>query len=357
MVFIYLLSDNLISRKSAISQSILVKRSQWNLIRSSTAKLTESVLLETAEALKARKPIFNKDATNLLNSVKCMGAIVPTSDQQRSRMMLEMKSMVVRYGVPAFWFTLNPSDLRNPLVLKFSGVRVDLAGNIADETSRFNSQFCTVTATMNPSSVECFFHHIVEAFFKYLIVGQSDKEDNHVESGVGGAAGAGAEGAGGAGVGGVFGPVQTYYAAVETNGLGMLHLHGLVCLQSNIGFAKLRERIQKEAVFGKLVVRYLESVIRESVDMASVREVTVGPQSLSMLPPELNSDGWETALEADSNMIAATKQMHSETHMPTCFTYKGGGKGHCRFNKPESIRPESTVSADGVSVFVATMVG
>lgn len=162
VVFIYLVNDHLIRRRSAISHSILVKRSHGNLIRSSTAKLTESVLLDTAKALKARELIFNKDVTNLLNSVKSMGAIVPNSYQQRSRMRVEMKSMVVRYGVPAFWFTLNPSDLRNPLFLKLSGVELDLADNIEDQTCCFPSNFCAVTATMNPSSVASFFHYIVE---------------------------------------------------------------------------------------------------------------------------------------------------------------------------------------------------
>lgn len=91
------------------------------------------------------------------------------------------------------------------------------------------------------------------------MIGLRDDDSNHIESGGGGGGGEG-----------VFGPVQTYYAAVETNGRGMLHLHGLVWLQGNMRFERLRERIQKEAVFGKRVVQYLESVIRESVDIPSI---------------------------------------------------------------------------------------
>ncbi|KAL0630754.1 hypothetical protein Q9L58_010394 [Maublancomyces gigas] len=168
MNLLYLLYDSLMRRQSAIGHSILMKKSSWESVRGQIASLTPDVLLDCAKRLEEQSKLDNPDVTALLNGVKSIGAKVPNSHQQRSRMLVEMKSMVVRYSVSAIWFTLNPSDLRNPLVLKLSGV----VENSRSGTSL--SQFCAVTATMNSVAVASFFHQIITAFFGILVCAKPD---------------------------------------------------------------------------------------------------------------------------------------------------------------------------------------
>lgn len=78
-----------------------MKKSCWEQVRGRIAALTPDVLLDCAKRLEERSKLDNPDVTALLNGVKSIGARVPNSHQQRSRMRVEMKSMVVRYGVPA----------------------------------------------------------------------------------------------------------------------------------------------------------------------------------------------------------------------------------------------------------------
>jgi hypothetical protein len=36
-------------------------------------------------------------------------------------MRAEIQGLLIYKGMPAFWMTINPSDLQNPLVLTFAG--------------------------------------------------------------------------------------------------------------------------------------------------------------------------------------------------------------------------------------------
>jgi len=68
--------------------------------------------------------------------------------------------------MPAFWFTLNPSDLRSPLVLSLAGVALPLD---TQEGSVMAKTFRNVTATMNPVAVAQFFNYVCTAFFTGLV--------------------------------------------------------------------------------------------------------------------------------------------------------------------------------------------
>jgi hypothetical protein len=53
---------------------------------------------------------------------------VPGSFAQKLKLRAEIRGQIIRYGMPAFWVTINPSDLRNPLVLILAGV--EFSGDI-----------------------------------------------------------------------------------------------------------------------------------------------------------------------------------------------------------------------------------
>ena len=63
----------------------------------------------------------------------------------------------------------------------------------------------------------------------------------------------------------IFGRISQYFAAVETNERGALHLHGLLWLQGNMHLSSLLTDIQKEdqASYRDQVVEYIDSVFTE----------------------------------------------------------------------------------------------
>jgi hypothetical protein len=113
--------------------------------------------------------------------------------------------------MPAYWMTINPSDLRNPLVLLLAGVEYS-----ADAFPNATAAIRHATATSNPVAVAQFFNHTCKAIFDGLLGSNTGRV-------------------------GILGQVANTFGMVETNGRGMLHLHALVWLTGNFEFGTLRD--------------------------------------------------------------------------------------------------------------------
>ena len=133
--------------------------------------------------------------------------------------------------MPAFWMTINPSDLRNPLVLILAGIECP-----EDILSSANAAIRHATATSNLVAVAQFFNHICKGIFKGLLRSYTGQI-------------------------GILGEVSNHFGVVETNGRGMLHLHALIWLTGNVAFESLRHRLLQDSTFANRMIRYLEAII------------------------------------------------------------------------------------------------
>jgi hypothetical protein len=228
---------------------------------------------------------------------------------------------MVRFGMPAFWITINPSDLRSPLVIILAGVEYS-----DDILSASNSAIRGATATSNLVAVASFFHYICTAVLEGLFASGR----HHT---------------------GILGDVSNHYGVVETNGRGMLHLHAMVWLKGNLAFANLRSRVLADTGFAIRVLHYLESVIIQSVDESIPLdpETDLSPTCPSASEPESEQD-FHLRLASDSNLVARSKQLHSKSHFATCFKYRptDPSKSTCRFGMPRDILLSSKVDDLGV---------
>lgn len=66
--------------------------------------------------------------------------------------------------MPAFWITINPSNLQNPLIIVLAGV--EYTGDIL---SAANAAIWEAVVTSNPITVAEFFHHICYAVLHGLL--------------------------------------------------------------------------------------------------------------------------------------------------------------------------------------------
>ena len=65
-------------------------------------------------------PVINR----LLVNVRLVSSYNPESFSKKLAMRHILIGHVVLHGAPAFWFTINPTDLNSPLVLRMAGVYV-----------------------------------------------------------------------------------------------------------------------------------------------------------------------------------------------------------------------------------------
>ncbi|KAM4061856.1 PIF1-like helicase [Hirsutella rhossiliensis] len=177
-------------------------------------------------------------------------------------------ALIVRYGVPAIWFTINPNDIMNPEFLRsldkaFKRVRLSVS---------------------DPMSSAVFFHREMTLFFEHYV-------------------NAGGES--------VFGRVSQYYGAVETNERGSLHVHGLLWLEGNAHLSSMLADSDggEQAAYRERIVRYVDSVFSEDLTRKG----------------SAPADQFSASFEEEANFCAGATQIH--THSPTCVKYSSAARG------------------------------
>ncbi|KAJ5318263.1 hypothetical protein N7476_004683 [Penicillium atrosanguineum] len=318
--FMYLLYDMIQLRNSCLGNSLLIKRSQWTSVTRDLNSLNVARLQKAAEELATSQVTSDPLVRRLLKNITAIGVQVPGSFFQKLQMRAELRGLLVREGMPAFWLTINPSDLQNPLVLVLAGVQcsTDLSINVA-------SAIRYATATSDPVAVARFFHYTCKAVLDGLLCSKTTDI-------------------------GILGEVSNYFGVVESNGRGMLHLHTLVWVRGNLDFIRIRDRILADGDFASRMIGFLESVVKHSLhdsheDPDSAISNTTPPSTGSETDSEFIQN-----LSYDSNRVAYTKQLHSKRHTATCFKYRPQRSNNnvCRFGMPRDLLDASKVDEHGI---------
>ncbi|CEO59600.1 hypothetical protein PMG11_04272 [Penicillium brasilianum] len=247
--FMYLLYDVIQLRNSSLGNSLLIKRSQWDSVTRDLNSLNVDRLKKASEELAANQITADPLVRRLLKNITAIGVQVPGSFFQKLQLRAELRGLLVREGMPAFWLTLNPSDLQNPLVLVLAGVQCS-----TERSANVASTIRQATATSDPAAVARFFHYTCKAVLDGLL----GSKPNDI---------------------GILGDVSNYFGVVETNGRGMLHLHALVWLRGNLGFIELRNRILADGQFANRMISFLESVIMHSLHDREPQYVSQSPRA------------------------------------------------------------------------------
>ncbi len=226
----YLVYDIMQHRSASLGYSLLVKSKQWTETQSLISNISHAELCEVVKAVRSTNTCTHPGILALERQVQLVATHVPHSYAKCFQYRLQMLVLMVTKGMPPFWATFNPSDLRCPIVLWLASVDV----GCSESTTL---AFCYATTTINPVAVATFFHETCRGIFDYLLRARSSN-------------------------GGLFGPVSTYFGTVETNGRGILHLHCLVWLKGMPSFSDLRRKIVDEDGFKAQLLFFLDQVIR-----------------------------------------------------------------------------------------------
>src|SRR5271155_3937059 len=118
----YLLYDVIQRRKSALGNSLLVKRGDYKIVQDIISSLTLQQLIAAAQSLRLTQTASDPAIATLRRTIQIVAARVPNSFAQKQEMRLHIRALFIEFGPAAFWLTINPSDLRDPLVLKLAGI-------------------------------------------------------------------------------------------------------------------------------------------------------------------------------------------------------------------------------------------
>ncbi|KAM4064050.1 PIF1-like helicase [Hirsutella rhossiliensis] len=224
------------------------------------------------------------------------------------RMRKKILSLIIRHGVPAIWFTLNPNDITNLVKLRLAH-----RGRDPDEAEAFLRDLGTAykrtqLAISDPMSSAVFFHREMTLFFEhYVNVG----EDEALSTSTG------------------------------SSGWG----------NAGLGEALAGPDTEKQAAYRERIVRYVDSVFSEELDAEGYCAVQAERSATADISSRLDDVARFTdTFDEEANFCAGATQIH--THSATCVKYSLGARARkgdlCRFKAPWRLVERTALTADGV---------
>ncbi|KAF7534594.1 hypothetical protein G7Z17_g13342 [Cylindrodendrum hubeiense] len=319
------------SRNRAVSM-ISVKRPSFAKVERVVQSLTQGQLESAKTELESASRTTDPDINQLLRSLSLYGQRQPMSREARLSLRKKIKSMMLRFGIPGIWFTLNPNDITNPVKLQLAAFRQRDPEAAEALLQSLDGAFKRIRlAISDPLSSAIFFYREIGGFFEHYV--RTGKKS-------------------------VFGCIGQYFAAVETNERGALHLHGLMWHKGNLdlmsSIVEVGAVVADEAAaaaYRDRILSYVDSVFVEDFDESSFRAVRAERSGMpSVAEIMTNRDQLRARFDEEANFCAGTSQIH--THSPTCVKYSVGrlrGSEHsCRFKAPWSLVEKTMFTTDGV---------
>jgi len=207
-VLSFLVFNMLVKSRNRRVSMLSVTRKNFPEVERVVRSLSAEWLERAKEELRDSGKSIDEAVNKLLSCLPLYGLRQPMSKEDRLSMRRKIKSLIIRYGIPAIWFTLNPNDIMNPVKLRMAAYR----SREPEEAEAFLTSLDLAykrarLAISDPISSAIFFHREISMFFEHYV--QTGKDS-------------------------VFGRISQYFGAVETNERGALHVHGLLWLQGNI---------------------------------------------------------------------------------------------------------------------------
>ncbi|KJZ70496.1 hypothetical protein HIM_10125 [Hirsutella minnesotensis 3608] len=301
-VFCFLVFNILLRSTNRRISMVRMARGSFHRLERVYGRLKADRLKRAVEEMRETRTTTDPDILFLLRELSIFGHAQPLSNETRLLMRRKIQAVNIWTGMPAIWITVNPNDVNNPVKMRLSIHRLH--------------------------------EHDTAKELLADLRGRTDQES-------------------------VFGQISHYYATVETNDRGSLHLHGLLLLEDNMQLPSLVDNMAKpeEEGYRAQVVRYLDSVFHECLDEEAGKAVRKERKPIDPVEGIMhNTEALAAVFDKESNYIAYCCQVHSHTYTCIKYSLKGlAGEGApvhkrtpYRFKAPWKIVEESGFTEDGL---------
>lgn len=208
--------------------------------------------------------IEEKDLVHLVSRVGAVTRELPGTTGYKLRMRNEIKSLVHFRGTPAFFLTINPSDINHPLVRLYAGEQISLeAMERGQELTEWRRK---LLVARNPASCAKFFHTMIATFIDVILRHGRPQQ-------------------------GLFGKCSAYYGTVEAQGRGTLHCHMLIWIEGHPNPQRMRDQMTQSTEFREHMILWLESIIKS--ELLGMTQVIIPQEGVPLARPRyLESDGY-----------------------------------------------------------------
>lgn len=253
---------NILQKKSVCDTiRFRVKASQQRMIVQQLLSLDKDLLAGTLKKFEhnlSYQP-SSEDELALLALVDRVSATlhhIPGTTGYKLNLRNEIRALVNFHGTPAFFVTLNPSDVHHPLVRLFAGENIVLEDAAAGE--ELTSWQRHLLVAKHPGACAKFFHTIISQFIDVIL--RYGKPQN-----------------------GLFGKCIAYYGTVESQAKGTLHCHMLIWIAGHPNPQQMRDLMVDSDAYREHMFRWLESIIK--CELLGTTDVVPEPSGLALPRP------------------------------------------------------------------------
>ncbi len=129
----FIVYDVIHRRKAALRYSLLVKSGIWEKIEELIREIIYARLIATATEIKEANQCTDAAILALERHVQTIAAHASHLYVRCFQFRLRLKALMVANGMPVFWITFNPADLRCLLVICLAGVELELSSKIQSD--------------------------------------------------------------------------------------------------------------------------------------------------------------------------------------------------------------------------------
>ncbi|KAG6980204.1 hypothetical protein FocnCong_v009496 [Fusarium oxysporum f. sp. conglutinans] len=126
-IFAFLVFNMSVRSKNRRVSMLSVTRKNFRKAEGIIQSLSAERLAAARVGLESSGKTTDEAVKELLRSLSLYGFRQPMSRESRLSMRRKIQSLILRYGVPAIWFTLNPNDITNPVKLRLAAYRTPCA--------------------------------------------------------------------------------------------------------------------------------------------------------------------------------------------------------------------------------------
>ncbi|KAM6523061.1 hypothetical protein FSOLCH5_003681 [Fusarium solani] len=122
-IFAFLVFNMGVRARNRRVSMLSVTRKNFRKVERIVRSLTADRLAAARAELESSGRTADEGVKELLRSLSLYGYRQPMSRELRLSMRHKIQALIVRYGVPAIWFTINPNDITNPVKLRLAAYR------------------------------------------------------------------------------------------------------------------------------------------------------------------------------------------------------------------------------------------
>ncbi len=281
----------------------------------------------------------------LVNSVTSVLHNIPGTTGYKLHLRNEIRALVNFLGTPAFFITLNPSDIHHPLVRLFAGHNISLEDASVGEP--LNDWRRRLLVAKNPGACAMFFHTMISNFISVILrYGRNQA--------------------------GLFGTCTAYYGTVEAQARGTLHCHMLVWIRDHPSPQQMRDLMISDSDYQQRMFSWLESLIK-SEPLGCTGVVHASSPHAARRPRHSETAGYihpgvrplprvDALLPSDFNqqykhmVNDLVEQYNWHEHTDTCWKYLRANQArsddNCRMRINGSTRPATVLDPDSLSILL-----